>query len=269
MKRELKAITLFLFTAQAVSCNQGINNESRVTDPTASSSESSIYPESENGSVATSKGNFDLNHKYSYVKELEDGSYIFGLLELYGENDFTQAVTMNGFAQSGRGIFSVNGNVMSLNKTNGIAIDGNLKISNGEDGKIWLTLDNGVTYVQDDKGYYIKNVRVTPATKEASSYKSNENSENEDTNEDAGFLTFEGTMNDEQSGITQDYKLLIKSDWSHASIGGGPFFRIEDQGNGAYMWIDGSIIGMSFKYLNDKCIIYGSEGDYFCTLYKR
>ncbi len=71
------------------------------------------------------------------------------------------------------------------------------------------------------------------------------------------------------SSITQDYKLLIKSDWSHASIGGGPFFRIEDQGNGAYMWIDGSIIGMSFKYLNDKCIIYGSEGDYFCTLYKR
>jgi len=30
-----------------------------------------------------------------------------------------------------------------------------------------------------------------------------------------------------------------------------------------------TIIGMSFKPMKDRCIVYGSDGGYFCTLYRR
>jgi hypothetical protein len=81
-------------------------------------------------------------------------------------------------------------------------------------------------------------------------------------------LSYSGKATDEQSGISQDYVLNIKSDFSSASLGGGPYTRIEDQGNGIYMWLDGTIIGMSFKPMKERCIVYGSDGAYFCTLYR-
>ena len=71
----------------------------------------------------------DVRHKYSYVKLIEDGSKVAGLLELYGTNDYTQAVTINGYTQSGRGTFYVNGDKVTLSRTSGIAIDGVLDIT--------------------------------------------------------------------------------------------------------------------------------------------
>lgn len=82
-------------------------------------------------------------------------------------------------------------------------------------------------------------------------------------------IVYEGTMTDNQSGISQNYTLYLKSDFSAASIGGGPYSLIEDQRNGTYMWLDGTIIGMSFKPMKDKCIVYGSDGGYFCTLFRK
>ncbi len=105
----------------------------------------------------------EIRHKYSYVNINEDGSKLAGLLELYGTNDFTQAVTINGYTQSGRGTFKINGDKLTLNRTSGIAVDGVIKISIGVGNKIWLTLSNGVTYVEDDNMSYIKNMRATPS----------------------------------------------------------------------------------------------------------
>ena len=74
-------------------------------------------------------------YEYSYVKLIEDGSKVAGLLELYGTNDYTQAVTINGYTQSGRGTFYVNGDKVTLSRTSGIAIDGVLDITKGSDNK--------------------------------------------------------------------------------------------------------------------------------------
>jgi hypothetical protein len=220
-----------------------------------------------NDNSTTNQG-YDLNHKYSYVKLLEDGNSVSGLLDLYGSNDYTQAVVASGFTQSGRGTFAVNGNILTLKKTSGIAIDGNLKISKN-DGKIWLTLNNGITYVQDDEGYYIRNIESTPGTTQNDDSDSESQENKEDSKVQDEFLTYIGTATDEQSGLSQTYTLSIASDFSSASIGGGPYTSIQDQGNGNYMWTDGTIIGMNFKLMNGRCILYGPEGDYFCTLYKK
>ncbi len=82
-------------------------------------------------------------------------------------------------------------------------------------------------------------------------------------------LTYEGSASDPQSGITQYYTLKIKSDFSAASIGGGPYTIIEDQGDGSYMWLDGTIIGMSFRPSKNSCAVFSSDGSYFCTLYRQ
>lgn len=255
-----------LIVIQAAGCNQPstvevvapvIDSAIKVTDKAISD-------------VPDASKSLDLNHKYSYVKSVEDGSFVTGLLELYGVNDYTQAVAINGLTQSGRGTYSVKGDVLTLNKSNGIAIDGNLAVRKGKDNKIWLTLDNGITYVQDDDSYYIRNLAITPGSKKTETPPSNPASgENEDEVAREESLSYEGTVTDELNNITQDYVLKIKPDWSSASIGGGPYTTIQNQGNGVYMWMDGSIIGMSFKPLKDKCIVYGSEGDYFCTLYRK
>jgi hypothetical protein len=82
-------------------------------------------------------------------------------------------------------------------------------------------------------------------------------------------LTYAGSASDPQSGITQNYILKIKSDFSAASIGGGPYTIIENQGDGSYMWLDGTIIGMSFRPSKNSCALFGSDGSYFCTLYRQ
>ena len=209
----------------------------------------------------------EVRHKYSYVKLIEDGSKVAGLLELYGTNDYTQAVTINGFTQSGRGTFYVNGDKLTLSRTSGIAIDGVLDISKGSDNKVWLTLNNGVTYVEDDNSTYLKSMTVTPNNLNGNSDVNTDNTTSQNTQ--SAEIVYQGTMTDNQSGISQDYTLYLKSDFSAASIGGGPYIRIEDQRDGTYMWLDGTIIGMSFKPMKDRCIVYGSDGGYFCTLYRR
>ena len=209
----------------------------------------------------------EVRHKYSYVKLIEDGSKVAGLLELYGTNDYTQAVTINGFTQSGRGTFYVNGDKLTLSRTSGIAIDGVLDISKGSDNKLWLSLNNGVTYVEDDNSSYLKSMAVTPSNSNVNSDVNTGNTTSQNTQ--PAEIIYQGTMTDNQSGVSQDYTLYLKSDFSAASIGGGPYIRIEDQRDGTYMWLDGTIIGMSFKPMKDRCIVYGSDGGYFCTLYRR
>ena len=209
----------------------------------------------------------EVRHKYSYVKLIEDGSKVAGLLELYGTNDYTQAVTINGFTQSGRGTFYLNGDKLTLSRTSGIAIDGVLDISKGSDNKVWLTLNNGVTYVEDDNSTYLKSMTVTPNNLNGNSDVNTDNTTSQNTQ--PAEIIYQGTMTDNQSGVSQDYTLYLKSDFSAASIGGGPYIRIEDQRDGTYMWLDGTIIGMSFKPMKDRCIVYGSDGGYFCTLYRR
>ena len=216
-------------------------------------------------SNTTVSESLEVRHKYSYVKLNEDGSKVAGLLELYGTNDYTQAVTINGYNQSGRGTFYVNGNKLTLSRTSGIAIDGVLDISKGSDNKLWLTLTNGVTYVEDDNSSFLKSMTVTPSLSSV-----NENYENStNQNSQPSEFVYEGTATDNQSGISQDYTLYIKSDFSSASIGGGPYNRIEDQRDGTYLWLEGTIIGMSFKPMKDRCVVYGSDGGYFCTLYRK
>jgi len=209
----------------------------------------------------------DVRHKYSYVKLNEDGSKVAGLLELYGTNDYTQAVTINGYNQSGRGTFYVNGDKVTLSRTSGIAIDGVLDISKGNDNKLWLTLTNGVTYVEDDNSSYLKSMTVTPSNSNVNSDVNTNNTTSQ--NAQPAEIVYQGTMTDNQSGVSQDYTLYLKSDFSAASIGGGPYNRIEDQRDGTYMWLEGTIIGMSFKPMKDRCIVYGSDGGYFCTLYRK
>lgn len=209
----------------------------------------------------------EVRHKYSYVKLIEDGSKVAGLLELYGTNDYTQAVTINGFTQSGRGTFYVNGDKLTLSRTSGIAIDGVLDISKGSDNKLWLTLTNGVTYVEDDNSSFLKSMTVTPSNSNDNSDVNTDNTTSQ--NSQPAEIVYQGTMTDNQSGVSQDYTLYLKSDFSAASIGGGPYIRIEDQRDGTYMWLDGTIIGMSFKPMKDRCIVYGSDGGYFCTLYRK
>ena len=218
-------------------------------------------------SVTPLSQTIEVRHKYSYVNLNEDGSKVAGLLELYGTNDYTQSATINGFTQSGRGTFYVNGDKVTLSRTSGIAIDGVLDILKSSDNKIWLILSNGVTYVEDDISTYLKSMTVTPNSSNANvSVNSDENS---NQNTKPTEIVYEGTMTDNQSGISQDYTLYIKSDFSSASIGGGPYNRIEDQRDGSFMWLDGTIIGMSFKPMKDRCIVYGSDGGYFCTLYRK
>lgn len=235
-------------------------------------SEAIIDSAATNIDISTSQSNsttteaIDLKHKYTYVVRNDDGSMVIGMLDIYSTNEFTQTASVVGskFMESGRGSYVVNGDKLILNRTGGIAINGTLSISKGDENKLWLSLDNGVTYVEDDNLSYIKNLQVTPFKKSEISH-NNETTKSETPIE----IKYEGTMTDNQSGISQEYTLYIKPDFSSASIGGGPYNRIEDQRDGSYMWLDGTIIGMSFKPMSDRCIVYGSDGNYFCTLYSK
>lgn len=255
MKKVVFIISIFLSACGGAVTEARTDTAAAYVDKSSSQSNTTI-PES-----------IEVRHKYSYVKLIEDGSKVAGLLELYGTNDYTQAVTINGFTQSGRGTFYVNGDKVTLSRTSGIAIDGVLDISKGSDNKLWLTLTNGVTYVEDDNSTYLKSMTVTPSNLNVNSDVNTDNTSSQNTQ--SAEIVYQGTMTDNQSGISQDYTLYLKSDFSAASIGGGPYIRIEDQRDGTYMWLDGTIIGMSFKPMKDRCIVYGSDGGYFCTLYRR
>ena len=255
MKKVIVIISIFLSACGGAVTEARTDTAAAYVDKSSSQSNTTI-PES-----------IEVRHKYSYVKLIEDGSKVAGLLELYGTNDYTQAVTINGFTQSGRGTFYVNGDKVTLSRTSGIAIDGVLDISKGSDNKVWLTLNNGVTYVEDDNSTYLKSMTVTPNNLNVNSDVNTDNTTSQNTQ--SAEIVYQGTMTDNQSGISQDYTLYLKSDFSAASIGGGPYIRIEDQRDGTYMWLDGTIIGMSFKPMKDRCIVYGSDGGYFCTLYRK
>ena len=216
--------------------------------------------------VSETNNTAEINHKYSYVT-YAGGAYIAGMLEIYN-GGYTQAVTSNGFTASGRGNWSLDGDNISLDKTSGIAYNGIAKLVTLPSGEKAVVLSNGITYIEDDNGTYIKNLTVTPkyGSEKSSTTSDQSNTSEEKTSND---LTYTGTASDPQSGITQEYTLTIKSDFRSASIGGGPFTTIEDQRDGSYMWLDGTIIGMSFRPTKNSCLVYGSDGSYFCTLYRR
>ena len=255
MKKVVFIISIFLSACGGAATEVKTDTAAVYLDTSSSQSNTTI-PET-----------IEVRHKYSYVKLVEDGSKVAGLLELYGTNDYTQAVTINGYTQSGRGTFYVNGDKVTLNRTSGIAIDGVLDISKGSDNRLWLTLTNGVTYVEDDNSSFLKSMTVTPSNSNVNSDVNTDNTTSQ--NSQPAEIVYQGTMTDNQSGVSQDYTLYLKSDFSAASIGGGPYIRIEDQRDGTYMWLDGTIIGMSFKPMKDRCIVYGSDGGYFCTLYRK
>ena len=255
MKKVVFIISIFLSACGGAVTEARTDTAAAYVDTSSTQSNTTI-PES-----------IDVRHKYSYVKLIEDGSKVAGLLELYGTNDYTQAVTINGYTQSGRGTFYVNGDKVTLSRTSGIAIDGVLDITKGSDNKLWLTLTNGLTYVEDDNSSFLKSMTVTPSLSNVNSDVNTDNTTSQ--NSQPAEIVYQGTMTDNQSGVSQDYTLYLKSDFSAASIGGGPYIRIEDQRDGTYMWLDGTIIGMSFKPMKDRCIVYGSDGGYFCTLYRR
>ena len=99
----------------------------------------------------------------------------------------------------------------------------------------------------------------------------NNTSSNKTTSSPTNFtsnIVYSGSITDHQTGATQHYVLEIKPDLKSASIGGGPFTPLEDQGDGSYMWIDGTIMGMKIKPTKASCTVYDSDGGYFTTLYK-
>ena len=243
-------------------CNNQHTNESASSNNSNNSSKS---PAIDDVQTSNNDRSAEINHKYSYVTNA-GGEYIAGLLELYN-GGYTQAVTTNGFTASGRGNWSFDGDNISLNKTSGIAYNGIAKFVTLSSGEKAVVLSNGITYIEDDNGLYLKNLTITPKYGLENSSSTTEQS-NKSEEQISNDLSYTGTATDSQSGITQEYTLRIKSDFRSASIGGGPFTTIEDQGDGSYMWLDGTIIGMSFRPSKNSCTIYGSDGSYFCTLYR-
>jgi hypothetical protein len=255
---------LFIFLV-TIGCNTGNSNQGvSTTTTTVISNDNSAGNTQE--PITNNNTSTDLNHKYSYVT-YAGGAYIAGMIELYS-GGYTQAVTTNGFTASGRGNWSVDGENISLNKTSGIAYNGIVKVVTLQTGEKALVLSNGITYVEDDNGSYIKKLTVTAKYGEENSPAGVDGSNNTEI-ESSNELTYTGSASDPQSGTTQEYTLKIKSDFRSAAIGGGPFTTIEDQGDGSYMWLYGTIIGMSFRPTKSSCAIYGSDGNYFCTLYRR
>lgn len=105
--------------------------------------------------------NINIKHKYSHVNS-EAG--VLGLLDLYTNSDYTQAfgaygATKNGFLH-GRGTFSRNGHKITFYSTSGISLTGDARLE-FSDNKLLIILSTGAVYVEDDAGYYIKNIIST------------------------------------------------------------------------------------------------------------
>lgn len=250
---KLEFVGLILIAVLTVSCHsKSIQTEAPVTDTVLAASS---YQQED-------KTNIDILHKYSYVKKYDDGTVIAGMIDIYTSQSFTQAVTLNGLTKSGRGRYTIDGDRINFINTGGVSISGYAQINKMDDGKLMIILDNGVCYIEDDLSYYIKNMTTTPSIN---------NIEYNDTSNESVYkdINYYGTVMDEQSGISQNYTLQIKPDFYTASIANGPYNRIEDQGDGSYMWVEGSMVGMSFRPYEDKCVVYGSDGNYFCTLYRQ
>ena len=103
----------------------------------------------------------DIKHKYSNVNA---DAGIFGMLELYTNSDYTQAVGGYGESQSsllhGRGSYSRSGHEISFSSSGGISFTGKARLD-FKKNKLIITLPTGAVYVQDDEGYFIKNIIST------------------------------------------------------------------------------------------------------------
>jgi hypothetical protein len=266
----LNILRVILFSA-IISCdsNNSFNESKTVEVPAVDTA--AAYSEI----VEKKEESLNVVHKYSNVRLVPDGSgnKVYAFLELYGENNYFQVVSLNGFRTSGGGTFRIEGDKLVLTRSRGVAMEGEFQILIKEDFKVWIIGKDGLTYVQDDDGYYIKKSIETPTFESLGQSSDEGSTENDESSNaeamDKSELIYSGTMNDPESGITQDYTLKIRPDFTAASIGGGPYITIEDQGDGSYMWLGGTIIGMSFKPSNNSCIVFGSDGSYFCTLYRQ
>lgn len=94
-----------------------------------------------------------VNHKYSFC---DPENSVFGLIELYGSDSYTQAVNSSMGMISGRGTFIRDGYNIYFNRISGIAVNGVATIR-PNNGTIEIILPTGGRYLQDDDGYYIKN----------------------------------------------------------------------------------------------------------------
>ncbi len=115
----------------------------------------------EDAQIESHFNDIDIKHKYSYVNS-EAG--VFGMLELYTNSDYTQGVGPYGATQSGfmhgRGSYSRNGHKITFYSSSGISMTGDARLEL-VNNKLIIILTTGAVYVQDDQGYYIKNIIST------------------------------------------------------------------------------------------------------------
>lgn len=107
----------------------------------------------------------NYSHKYVFVKnDITNLSMVYSSLELYGGDSFVWIATegISGFKQSFHGnYFRAKDKIVLTNASNQMSSKV-FTIILKENNIVWLQLDNGETYVQDDDLYYIKNSISTP-----------------------------------------------------------------------------------------------------------
>jgi hypothetical protein len=290
----IRLVVLFVVFSVIQSCDNASSREVLVDSSAKAGEDTAVVstPIAPSTQSQVNSGSHDWAFgRYSYV---DPNAGVIGMITLGRDKVFTQVglVSGNGFKTSGHGTFEItegeNDLALLLKRESGVAFNGVASLKS-DSGTITITLPTGARYIKDENGYYIKNQISTLISNVENGGESNnaerssedgvsENNDKPDQrkwsgdrnqSQQSGDLVYEGNMNDEQSGISQHYILKIKSDLRSASIGDGPYNRLEDQGDGSYMWIDGTIIGMSIKPSRNSCVVYGNDGSYFCTLFRR
>jgi hypothetical protein len=100
----------------------------------------------------------EIKHKYSYI---DNNAEVYGILDLYSNSEYTQAVTSTGMTSRGHGTYSFNGTELNFTSTSGISITGSASTTKDQYGKIIITLARGGRYIQDDDGTLLKSAMTT------------------------------------------------------------------------------------------------------------
>ena len=289
----IRPIAISALVCFASSC---VNESQRYVkvDPAAATVDSAVAGPSNTPSIQPPAKTVDFEWVYGKYSYVDPNAGVNGLITLGRDRVFTQValVQSNGYKVSGHGTYDMtedaNGRRLIFKRESGVTFDGTATLQKDSSITVFI-LPTGARYIKDENGYYIKNQVSTLLSprKEASDVDDDERAPGDDSISNTGNstqrkwsgdrmpserseeLVYEGNMNDERSGISQHYVLRIRPDLGSASIGDGPFNRLEDQGDGSYMWVDGTIIGMSIKPGKGSCVVYGSDGSYFCTLFRR
>ena len=229
----------------------------------------STQPSQNNISYNKSYNSEDLLHKFSYVKLNKDGSKISCLLNLYLDSSdkikpykFQQFFKINDKIQYGSGNFWAYYDTISFFRDRFNALDDDLKIKKSNDNKILLTLNNGITFVEDDSSYYYNKMIETPYSVNkidsthyivSDSYPNQRGYRMSDLRYDGGEYLYR-----EFGEEFSSYPLYVKFDLSEASINGSNYIKIKYQGDGVYKFMD-SVKDRSIKFLNDSCVVMIKE----------